>query len=294
MAEQTDRTAIRTRPNYLYAIISVALVLFLLGFFGLIILQAQNLVTTFKERVNVMIEFKPGTQGADLASFQELLKKSDFTKAGSVEFVSKEEAVRIMQEDEDFGEDFLKLDLPNPFYDVVTFNVNAGYMNTDSLSAIQTALRSYNFVSDVYYQENLVDEIAGNIRKIGFIALGVGLFFILVAAALIHNTIRLALYSNRFLIKNMELVGASWKFISRPYLWRAVLHGLLSGLLAILALTGLLYWSLTGLPELNMLSDPLPLGLLFGGLVLLGIVITTASTYYVVSKYLKMRVDDLY
>ena len=292
MAGQTDRSGVKTKPNYLYSIISVALVLFLIGFFGLIIIQAQNLITVFKERVNLLVELVPGTAGLDIVAVQEGIEKSRFVKEGTMEFVSKEEAARIMQED--FGEDFLKLDLPNPFYDVITFNVKADYMQPDSLKAIRAVLTSNTHVNDVFYQESLVDDIAENITRIGYIALGMGLFFILIAAALIHNTIRLALYSNRFLIKNMELVGASWKFISRPYLWRAVLHGLLSGLLAIISLFGLMYWAQSKLPELSMMNSWMEYGALFGGLIVLGILITTLSTYYVVNKYLKMRIDDLY
>ncbi len=292
MAVQADKSGPRSRPNYLYSIISVALVLFLLGFFGMIILQAQHLVKVLKEQVNLLVEIEAGTPGQDIARLQEYLRDSYYTKEGSVEFISREEAARIMQED--FGEDFLKLDLPNPFYDVVSFNVKAAYMEPDSLQAIRANLKARGYVNDVYYQESLVDEIAGNVRRIGYIALGIGLFFVLIATTLIHNTIRLALYANRFLIKNMELVGASWRFISRPYLWRAVLHGLLSGLLAITALLALFYWAQSDLPELELMSEPLPTSLLFGGLLLLGILITTLSTYYVVNKYLKMRVNDLY
>jgi len=292
MAVQAETAGPRSRPNYLYSIISVALVLFLLGFFGMIILQAQHLVKVLKEQVNLLVEIEAGTSGQDIARLQEELRASYFTKEGSVEFISREEAARIMQED--FGEDFLQLDLPNPFYDVISFNLKAAYMESDSLQVIRTALRERGFVNDVYYQESLVDEIAGNVRRLGFIALGIGLFFILIAVTLVHYAVPLALYANRFLIKNMELVGASWKFISRPYLWRAVLHGLLSGLIAIAALLALFYWAQSDIPELELMSDPAATGLLFGGLLLLGILITTLSTYFVVNKYLKMRVDDLY
>jgi len=292
MAELADNHRKKTRPNYLYAIVSVAMVLFLLGFFGLILLQAQRLITVFKERVNLLVELQEGTPREDIAVLQERLNKSPYIKEGSVEFISREQAAELMRED--FGEDFLKLDLPNPFYDVITFNVKARYMERDSLSGIRLALLERSYINDVFYQESLVDDIARNVSRIGYIALGIGLFFILVAVTLIHNTIRLALYSNRFLIKNMELVGASWSFISRPYLWRAVGQGLVSGLLAITALTGLLYWAQRDLPELDVMQAPYQLLMLFGGLLILGIVITTASTYYVVNKYLKMRVNDLY
>ncbi len=292
MAEYPERSSSRTKPNYFYSIISVSLVLFLLGFFSLIILNAQRLIKVFKERVNLLVEIEEGAPDEAIAQFGDDLKKRRYTLENSVRFIPREEAEQMMQEE--FGEDFLKLDLPNPFFDVYLFNVQAAFMAPDSLTTIRNELRNYSFVHDVYYQESLIDEISRNVRRIGFFSLGVGLFFILVAVTLIHNTIRLALYSNRFLIKNMELVGASWKFISRPYLLRAVGHGFLSGLLAAAALAGLMYWAVHDLPELHSLFDPLAYGILFGGLLVLGIIITTMSTYYVVNKYLRMRVDDLY
>lgn len=292
MTQPAEKNKPRSRPNYLYAIISVALVLFLLGFFGLIILQAQQLITVFKERVNLLVELEASTPEGTVSQLKTQLEKSRFVKEGSVQFISREEAADIMRED--FGEDFLKLDLPNPFYDVITFNVMARYMERDSLAAIRAEIRSNAYVNDVFYQESLVDDIARNVRRLGYIALGLGFFFIIVAVTLIHNTIRLALYANRFLVKNMELVGASWKFISRPYLWRAAIHGLLSGLLAVTALFLVLYWIQRDLPEIKTLQHPLAVSILFGILVLLGVFINTMSTYYVVNKYLKMRVDDLY
>jgi len=168
-------------------------------------------------------------------------------------------------------------------------------MQADSLNNIRTALKvQYPFVSDVFYQESVVENVGSNIRRIGFFLLGIGIFLILVATALIHNTIRLALYANRFLIKNMELVGASWEFISKPYLIRSVLHGFLSGLLAVAFLILAIFWSEQQLPDLRAMRNIPGFITLFSGLIVLGILITLSSTYYVVRKYLKMRVDDLY
>lgn len=292
MAESPDRSPIRTKPNYFYSIVSVTLVLFLLGFFALLLLQAQRLVTLFKERVNIIVELREAASPEQIAELRQQLQSSPFTKQGSIAFTSREDAAGIMQHE--FGEDFLKLDLPNPFFDVLSFNVKARYMEADSLQAIRSLLREHDYVNDVFYQESLIDNIAANVHRIGYFALGIGFFFILVAIALIHNTIRLALYANRFLIKNMELVGASWEFISRPYLLRAVAHGALSGLLAVGILSGLIWLTQYRLPELQLLQNISGTLLLFVVLLALGILMTTLSTYYVVNKYLKMRIDDLY
>lgn len=292
MAEQKMESRIRTRPNYFYAVLSVALVLFLLGLFGLIAIQANRLVRVFKERINVLVELQEGTDTEAISRLQFRLESSHFIKQESVAFVSREEAARDMVET--FGEDFLKLDLPNPFHDILTFNVRADYVHPDSLERIRVRLEKEPIVSGVHYQETLVEEVGGNINRVGLIALVAGLFFIGVAVTLIHNTIRLALYSNRFIIRNMELVGASWEFISRPYLLRSLRHGLLSAAIAIGGLILLLTWAQNRLPDLKQVEDITGFIVLFAVLVVLGVVISMASTYYVVRKYLKMREDDLY
>lgn len=282
----------RTRPNYLYAMISVALVLFVLGFFGVILLHAQQFVRLYKERVNLIVELSETANTDDLAALEIHLQNAEYVRPGTIQKVSKEKAAQLMRDE--FGEAFLKLDLPNPFLDVVFFNLKAEYLDPVRLQRIREEIKDLPAINDVYYQESLIDNIADNLKKAGYFALGFGLFFILISAALIHNTIRLALYSNRFLIKNMELVGASWGFISKPYLFRAILHGLLSSLIAILALVGLLYWINHSFPEVYLFQDIRLLMMVIFGIVFLGVLIYALSTFYVVNKYLKMRVDDLY
>ncbi|MFN7116441.1 MAG: cell division protein FtsX [Saprospiraceae bacterium] len=292
MANQPEKRG-RNKPNYVYTIISVSLVLFLIGFFGLIILQAQRLVQLYKERVAVMIELAENVPQDSVDRLQTELQDFPFVKPNTTEYVSREEAVKLMQDD--FGDDFLKLGLPNPFSDVVTFNVNAQYLQADSLSQIRSTLKGqYSFITDVFYQESVVDSISANIRRITYVMLGLGIFLILIATVLIHNTVRLALYANRFLIKNMELVGASWEFISKPYLVRGGLQGLLSGIIAVVTLALALWGLEQQLPDLKAFRNIPGLITLFSGLIILGILINLISTYYVVRKYLKMRVDDLY
>ena len=292
MAEKQDRSPSRNKPNYFYSIISVALVLFLLGFFGMVILQATNLVAYFKENINLMVEIKPNQAATALDSLQNQITQAKYTKPGSLRYISKEEALEMLRDD--FGEEFLKLDLPNPLYDVVVFNVQANFMTPDSLTIIRQEIKASDIVSDVYYQESFVDTLAQNIQRIGWLALGLGIFFTFVAFVLIHNTIRLALYANRFLIKNMQLVGASWGFISKPFLLVSLRNGILSAILAIGLITGLLYLAQQDIPELRDIQDWVGVAILFVCLLFFGILITVSSTYYVVNKYLKMRVDDLY
>jgi cell division transport system permease protein len=281
-----------TKPNYFYSIVSVTLVLFLLGLFGLLVVEGRQAVKVLKEKIEIIVELKPETSPAGVDELKQLLAQTACCKPNSVRFISKEEGAALMQEE--FGEEFLKLDMPNPLYDVITFNVKADYLEKDSLANIRQMLRQNESVSDVYYQESVTDAITNNLEKISYGLLGAGLFFVIVAVALILNTIRLALYANRLLIKNMELVGASWGFISRPYLIRSLKHGLLSALVATVGLSLLMYLVLKNSPDMREILNVPGLALLSGGLLLLGAFITVLSTYYVVKKYLKMRVDDLY
>ncbi|MBK7870329.1 MAG: cell division protein FtsX [Saprospiraceae bacterium] len=293
MSVPPEKRTERRKPNYIYSIVSVALVLFLIGFFGLVMLHAQKLVKAFKESISVMVELQDSVTTFQIDNLGVYLRGSDFAKEESLRFVSREEAAQLMRED--FGDDFLKLGLPNPFFDVYTSNVKAAYLQADSLESLRGRIKAqYPFVSDVFYQESVVDTIIRNMQQIGYFALFMGIFLIFVAAALIYNTIRLALYANRFLIKNMELVGASWEFISRPYLMRSILYGFISGILAVSALILLMLWARTQMPDLRELQDLASFATLFAGLIVLGILINTASTYFVVRKYLQMRVDDLY
>ncbi len=239
-----------------------------------------------------MIELEDSAADNGLEQLRDELYQSTYLKDSSIVFVTKEAGAQLLQEE--FGEDFLSLDMPNPLYDILTFRVKAAYLHPDSLSTIRLNLKRYPFVSDVFYQENLINEMAQNVESLAYFAFGISLFLIAIAILLIHNTIRLALYANRFLIKNMQLVGASWRFISRPYLWRSFGHGVLSALIAIGGLLLLYLLLRSQFYQLDEISSWWETGLLFLGLIGLGASITTLSTYYVVNKYLRMREDDLY
>lgn len=281
-----------SKPNYLYAIISVALVLFLFGSFGALLLHAGQLLRFFQEQVDLILEFKPGTAAGEIQAVQAALEATPYVVPGSVRHIDQAAATAMMVEE--FGRDFLVLDLQSPFYDILTFNLRSGYMHPESLANIRESWRSTPSVNDVFYQENLLDAIARNIRKTGMILFALGIFFTVIVSILVHNTVRLSLYANRLLIKTMELVGASWGFISRPYMLRAAWHGLLSALMA----SGALFIALQALrerfPEFALPPLDIQVIALFGVLLLLGIGINTLSTWLVVNKYLRMRMDDLY
>lgn len=280
----------RRKTNYFYSIVSVALVLFLLGFFGTALLFTRQQVTNQQEKISMMVELKENADELSLQMLKNWLPKADFVR--EVHFVSKEQAGAMMRKS--LGDEYIASDMPLPFYDAFSVNLKSDRLNTDSIATITARLRTNDAVSDVYMDEGLIGDVSKTVEKIALIALAVAALFIIVAITLIHNTIRLNLFSDRFIIKNMELVGASWGFISRPYIRRGVRNGFLSALLAIVLLGILWLFAQKDAPELNLLFTN-PLFWASGiGLILLGVLISWLSTFYVVNKYLKMRLDDLY
>ncbi len=282
----------RTKPTYLYAVISVALVLFIVGFFALTALHGRKLVTLFKEKVDIWLELKPGTPAEEVPRIIAGIREQAFVKTETVTFITREQAAASMKED--LGDKSLLEDNPDLLHDVIRFNVKAEYLNDDSLSQWRETLRQDSLVADLYFEASNTGNVGRNIQNMGLIALILGVLLIFAAVTLIHNTIRLALYSNRFLIKNQELVGASWAFISRPYIRRGIINGLISAGLAIALLSVALWWIYGLMPDLKGLQDTDGMFAIFVGLVLLGVLISGLSTYFVVNRFLHMRVDDLY
>jgi cell division transport system permease protein len=284
----------KVKPNFWYAIISVALVLFLLGFFGMLLLHTSALIQFYKEQLPITIELKNNVDAAVITDLQQKLSRSTIVKAGSIRMITKEEGLQMMNETNKIGTELANLGLENPLYNVIVFHVQANYLQPDSLRNLRLRIKKNDAVQDVYYADGVVETISKNIRNIGYMSLGVASIFILIAISLIHQTIRLALYSNRFLIKTMELVGASWDFISRPYLRQGIKNGFYSALIAIAALLLLLWWLQKELPDLKQLQNTGGMLALCLFLILLGIGITTLSTYIVIHKYLKMKSEDMY
>lgn len=282
----------RRRTNYFYSIISVALVLFLLGFFGTALLFVQQQATMQQSKITMMIEIKEGADSVALTSLKQELPQMSFVKQGSVKFVSKQEAAEIMRES--LGDTLINPDMPLPFYDAYSISLTPESMNKESIADITLKLKDNIAVNDVYMDEGLMGDVSKTIEKIALFAFVAALLFIIVALTLIHNTIRINLYSDRFIIKNMELVGASWRFITRPYIRKGIRNGIISGVLAVVMIALIWFFIQKSTPELNLLLQS-PVFLCSAmALILLGVVISWLSTFYVVNKYLKMRLDDLY
>lgn len=282
----------RNRPNYLSVILSVALVLLLMGIFALTASYGSRLVELFKERVDIWLEIKPDTPETEISRIVSYVRAQPFVKKESLTFITREQAAATMRKD--LGDEALLADLPNLMRDVVRFNVKAEFLQSDSLAEWRTMMKSDSVVSDLHFEAFSSGNAEQNIKKISWFMLGLALLLVFGAVTLIHNTIRLALYANRFIIKNQELVGASWQFIAKPYVKRGLINGLISGIAAVLCLLGLVTLGLNAMPELDTIHDSGILMAICLGMIALGGLIGGLSSRWVVNKFLKMRLEDLY
>lgn len=282
----------KSKPNYYFTIISVALVLFLFGLFGIIALNANALIRYFKENIEVSVEISNEANEIEVVAFRDNLSQKNYVKRGSIDYITKEAGAEFMKEA--FGDDFIKYGLENPLLDIIRFNIKASHLTPQNLAKIKKEFEALPFVDYVFYEEVQVSSIAQNIYRLGGITFFIGLCFALITFVLINNTVRLALYSNRFMIKNMQLVGATPTFISKPYLLRGVKNGLFSGLIACAGL-GLLAWSIyRTFPELVLFQDWVNFSLLGLVILLLGVGISALSTRWSINKYLNMSIEELY
>ena len=289
---QAAKASIKRKPSYFMSILGVTLVLFLLGIIGWLMLNAKKLGNYFKENVEVRVYLRGDLNPKDSTALMQYVSSQPYVK--SIEYVNKEEGKkRYMEEgNEDWGRVLEANPLPNAIY----FKVNKDYLNVDTLKNIKANLEQgqLSFVSDVQYPEALIGNMNKNIRRIEVILLVIAIVLALVVIVLIDNTIRLAMFSNRFLIKTMQMVGATRWFIAKPMDVRAVINGAISGLIAIAAIGSIILLSERFLPEMQAIHDRSTLILLFIILIVLGMGITLFSTHRSVVKYLRMKLDDLY
>lgn len=271
-------------------VVSLSLVLFMLGLLGIIILNTNKLSDNLKENIGIQIILNETAKEADIQHLTKMLDISDYVK--STEFITKEDAAKHLQED--LGEDFIDFLGYNPLLPSINVHVKAAYANTDSLSMIENELAGSKLVKEVVYQKSLVTMINENVKKISLVILIFSALLMVIALALINNTIRLSIYSKRFIIKTMQLVGATQSFVRRPFVLKGIKHGIYGATIAILMLMGVLYFAQKQLPELVELQDEKMLVTLFGLVIILGIIISWISTSLAVRKYLRLKADDLY
>jgi len=290
MAQFGKGYAKRSTPSYFMAIVGVSLVLFLLGLLGWIVINANRLGENFRENVEVQVYVRENISPKDSATLVNYIAAQPYTK--SWKYLTKELARQQFLSDG--NSDFSTVLDRNPLPASVNFRIRSEYANPDSLNKIKADLTQNIAVSEVQYNQKLVSNLNDMIRKISFILLGVAVVISILVIILIDNTIRLAMFSNRFLIKTMQMVGATRWFIAKPMDVRALINGAISGLLAIGGIIGVIFVSERYLPEIRALRDYTLLGVLCVVIILLGISISFISTHRSVVKYLKMKLDDLY
>lgn len=292
MSEQSQLKYFRrkARRTTVTAVISISLVLFLLGMFSVLVMNAKMLSDYIKENLEVQIYVQEDAELRDIKTLERQLKAYPFVK--ELDFVSKETAVQILTED--LGENFVDFLGYNPLLASFNLTVNASHANTDSLLQVKQELLSNPIVKEVYYQDVVLDLINKNLRTMALVVGAFSVLLLLITVTLINNSIRLSLYSQRFLIKSMQLVGATSWFIKRPYLGKSLVQGLLSTIVSVGLLFGVLQIGDAQLPELKSLRNEQFTLLIAGGMLLIGLVISLMSTWFAISKYLRNKIDDLY
>lgn len=280
----------RLRSSYFTVTISISLVLFMLGLLGIGILQAKKLSTYVKENIGFSVILKNDVKDVDVIKFQKSLDAARYVKR--TEFIDKDRAAKELTED--LGEDFVDFLGYNPLLSSIEVRLNADYANPDSLNWIETEITKNPRVKEVFYQRDLVVLVNENIRKISIVILIFSILLLIIATALINNSIRLSLYSKRFVIKTMQLVGATPGFIRMPFILRGIANGMYGALIAIALLMGVLYYARQKMPELFEFQDVQMMATLFGMVLLLSIIITWISTSLAVRRFLRMKTDKLY
>jgi cell division transport system permease protein len=291
MAANGSGSLKRSKPNYIYSIIGVAIVLFIMGIMGWLFLNLHSIGDNFKEDIRISVYLRTQDKNT-IGNIQQFIAAEPFAK--NVEYVNKDKAKAIWNKEN--NEDWGKILDVNPLPESVDFFAKADYVNVDSLTKISASIENKfkNEVADIQYPKSLVTNLNERATKIGLIFLVMSIVLCIIVIISIDNTIRLAMFSNRFLIKTMQMVGATRNFISKPLLIRALLNGLISAFIAIFLLFGLIEWATTQFPQIKTLQGIRTSVLLFGGLIILGVGISVFSTYRSVLKYLKMKLDELY
>ena len=280
----------RLTGSSITTVVSISLVLFMLGLLGIIILNTHKLSNNFKENIGFQVILKDEAKEVDVAKMQKTLDATNYVR--STEFITKDEAAARLQKD--LGEDFIGFLGYNPLLASINVHLKAQYANADSIEWIEKEMMQNPVVKEVSYKKNLVTMINENVKKISFIILFCSTLLMIIALALINNTIRLTIYSKRFLIKTMQLVGATQGFIRRPFVLKGIRHGVYGAIIAIGLLIGFLYLGQKQMPDLAELQDTEMLLTLFVIVIILGIIISWISTSLAVRKYLRLKSDDLY
>ena len=280
----------RLTASYITSVVSITLVLFLLGIAGILILNTRKLSDYVKENIGISVYLSPDAREVDIFSLQKTLDAKKYVK--ETRYITREKAAEDFQKE--LGEDFVDFLGYNPLPSSIDVKLHAAYANPDSFAVLEKEFRKYPLVADVAYQKDLIYAVNVNIKKISMAILIFSILLFVIAVTLINNTIRLTVYSKRFIIRTMQLVGAHHFLIRRPFLIRGVTQGVFASLFAILLLSAALYIAENQLGDLYSFQDYRILGIVFGLILITGLLIAWFSTLLSVNKYLNMKTDNLY
>ncbi|WP_396154819.1 cell division protein FtsX [Flavobacterium macrobrachii] len=280
----------RVITSYFSVVLSVFLVLFLLGTLGLFVINSKRISDNFKEDIVMTIFMKSEANDSIIKAFEEELRLASFAK--DYVYVSKEKAAA--QHKKVIGEDFMQFLGVNPLQNSFDVHVKADYVTNDSFKKIETRLRKNEMIADVIYDQQLVTLVNDNVKQISMWILIVSCVFAVISVLLINSSMRLSIFSNRFIIKTMQLVGATKSFIRKPFIKRSIMLGMIGAVLAVIALIGVLIYIDINFPTLEIFKDKILIGAVLLCVLLLGALIPWLSTYFATQRFLNLRTDDLY
>ncbi|NTW32006.1 MAG: hypothetical protein HGB12_05180 [Bacteroidetes bacterium] len=289
-SDENKYTKRRLNSSYLSTIVGITLVLYMLGLLALIILDAKKISDHVKETIGFTIFLGDDAKDADIIRMQKSLDVREYVK--STEYITKEKAALDLQKE--LGEDFVNFLGYNPLPSSIEVKLKADFATAANMASLKNELEKNNIVKEVTYQESIVNNMNENLSKISFFILGFSVLLLVIAIALINNTIRLSVYSKRFLIRTMQLIGATENFIRKPFLITGIFQGIFGAMIAIILLIFTLSFAQNKIPELKELQDAVLFSKLFIFVTVLGILISWASTYMAVRKYLNIKTDYLY
>lgn len=287
---KNSATKKRIFSSHLTSVISITMVIFLLGVVGVLLLSANKLSTYVKENIGFSIILNDDSREMEVKRLQKYLDASEYVK--STRYITKDDAAKELQET--LGEEFVDFMGYNPLLASIEVKLYAAYTTTESIEAIKQEFLSNSQIKEVVYEKDLIYLVNENLHKISLVLFAFAALLLIISSALINNTIRLGVYSKRFLINTMQLVGATDGFIRRPFVARSVMDGILASLIAICIMVGMLFSLQKQFDNIISLQDFNMISAIFVLMFLLGILLTNISSFFAVNRYLRMKNDELY
>jgi cell division transport system permease protein len=280
----------RLRSSYFSVVISIALVLFMVGFLGLVLLKSTQVANHFKEEVVITLFLKNDTSKEQIENLRTSLLKELFTR--KIIYISKGDAAKFYAED--LGEDFVNYLGTNPLKNSIDIYLNPGFVTPEKMQEISDRFNKNSFVFEVSYDKPLVTFLTQNIQKVSFWLFAISSFFGLIALILINSSIRLSVYSKRFNIKTMQMVGATKGFIRKPFIWSGIRLGFIGAIISLAGLAAVIYYIDQKIPTLQLVTDYVTLAYLGSGILLIAFIISWLSTFFATQRFLNLHTDELY